>query len=155
MVKLSIACCAVVTLLGLLVCVTHAAPANKAQTPNTEAEPTNVMSTDNSEQDSQPESGAERVMLVSLEEKQRLFEQYVIKYKRNYKDAERACRFKNFCDYVELIKRHEVENPDATYKLGLNQFSDMSESERCRLLGTSTSSKKCAHSGPSCGSGSA
>jgi len=59
-----------------------------------------------------------------------LFEEWLLKFDREYSSAdERAKKMSIWIDNHEYIEKHNNQNPEPSYTLGHNQFSDLSQDE--------------------------
>ncbi|KAL2522584.1 Cysteine proteinase RD21a [Forsythia ovata] len=78
----------------------------------------------------------------SVEEVKGLYEWWLARHGKVYNGLEeKDKRFEIFKDNLKFIDEHNTEN--RTYKVGLNQFADMTNEEyRSMLLGTRTESKR-------------
>lgn len=53
------------------------------------------------------------------------FEEYITTFRKTYAgQTEHEFRYKVFNDNLEMIREHN-RNPNASYKMGINQFTDM------------------------------
>jgi len=65
----------------------------------------------------------------SVDELQDMFTAYIKQFGKKYSHEEFASRFANFRTNVEKIRIHNTQRKDATYTMGLNQFSDLTAAE--------------------------
>jgi len=65
----------------------------------------------------------------SVDELQDMFTAYIKQFGKKYSHEEFATRFANFRTNVEKIRIHNTQRKDATYTMGLNQFSDLTAAE--------------------------
>ncbi|KAL5065988.1 hypothetical protein RYX36_027725 [Vicia faba] len=70
-----------------------------------------------------------------------MYQKWLIKHQRVYNGlGEKDERFQTFKDNLKFIDKHNAENH--TYKVGLNEFADMSDEEYRMYLGTKSNNIK-------------
>lgn len=84
----------------------------------------------------------QKISLESVEEVKGLYEWWLARHAKVYNDLEENDkRFEIFKDNLKFITEHNSEN--RTYKVGLNQFADLTNEEyRSMFLGTRTEAKR-------------
>ncbi|CAA3028774.1 cysteine ase COT44-like [Olea europaea subsp. europaea] len=84
----------------------------------------------------------QKISLERVEEVKDLYEWWLARHAKIYNDLEEnGKRFEIFKDNLKFINEHNSEN--RTYKVGLNQFADLTNEEyRSMFLGTRTEAKR-------------
>jgi len=84
---------------------------------------------------------------LTEDEYQTLFNSYVTKFNKNYDEKEMFVRYEIYKDNLDRVMEHnaKADKGDATFRLGMNQFGDMTNEEYKQWLGLNRKNRPAPH----------